>query len=159
MRVKLMGAWRYLLRGIICGILSLAAIASTALGEIKELDFTINSNGSESFGSLIQQAEEYAKTSIDREFKADPNLTEISIVILIDRQKQVVPILRSRVSRSQWQRDTRIDQWTRYFGDAKILLGLRNTNLPQASFPASQTSLPFSERRRLIENDPGFRDD
>ncbi|HLO50817.1 MAG TPA: hypothetical protein VK211_20545, partial [Kamptonema sp.] len=66
---------------------------------------------------------------------------------------------RSRVSRSQWQRDTRIDQWTRYFGDAKFLLGLRNTNSPQASFPTSQTSSPFAERRRLIENDPGFRDD
>lgn len=159
MRVKMMGAYRYLLRGIICGIFSLALFASTALGEIKELDFTINSNGSESFDSLIQQAEEYAKTSIDREFKADPNLTEISIVILIERQKQVVPILRSRVSRSQWQRDTRIDQWTRYFGDAKFLLGLRSTNSPQASFPTSQTSSPFFERRRLRENDPGFRDD
>jgi len=158
-----MGACRRLLRGTICGIVSLAVMASIALGEIKELDFTINSNGSESFASLIQQAEEYAKTSIDNEFKADPNLTEISIIILVERQKQVVPILRSRVSRSQWQGDARIDQWTRYFGDAKFLLGFvgspNSPQGPQASFPPPQTNSPLSKRQRLRENDPGFRDD
>ncbi|OCR01089.1 hypothetical protein BCD67_17085 [Oscillatoriales cyanobacterium USR001] len=148
-----------ILQGIICGLAALMLMTSVSLAEIKETHFTIDSNGSESFPNLIEEAEDIAKKSIDREFRENPNLTEISIVILVARQRQVVPILRSRVERSQWQKDPRIDQWTRYFADAKFLLELKSGNSTETNAPSRPTNSPLSERRRLIENDPGFRDD
>lgn len=134
-------------------------MTSVALAEIKATDFTIDSNGSESFTNLIQQAEDIAKKSIDQEFRENPNLTEISIVILVARQRQVVPILRSRVARSEWQKDSRIEQWTRYFADARFLLEFKDSNSTVTNSPSRPTDSPLNQRRRLIENDPGFRDD
>ncbi len=151
--------FHHILRGIICGLATLTLMTSVALAEIKATDFTIDSNGSESFTNLIQQAEDIAKKSIDQEFRENPNLTEISIVILVARQRQVVPILRSRVARSEWQKDSRIEQWTRYFADARFLLEFKDSNSTVTNSPSRPTDSPLNQRRRLIENDPGFRDD
>jgi hypothetical protein len=151
--------FHHILRGITCGLATLTLMTSVALAEIKATDFTIDSNGSESFTNLIQQAEDIAKKSIDQEFRENPNLTEISIVILVARQRQVVPILRSRVARSEWQKDSRIEQWTRYFADARFLLEFKDSNSTVTNSPSRPTDSSLNERRRLIENDPGFRDD
>jgi hypothetical protein len=141
--------------GILATVIFTANI-SVSLAETKESYLTLDSDGSQSFASLVQQAEE----SIAREFQENPALTEFTIIITAARSRQRVPVLRSRVSRHHWQKDARIEQWTRYFADAQLLLGFRDGNISTANSGSSQViNVPASSRSTSRQNDPGFRDD
>lgn len=149
-----------LLSAVLLAIINLTTSISIALAENKERYLTLDSDGSQSFAGLVQQAEDLAKESIAREFQENPGLTEITIIITADRSRQLVPVLRSRVSRRDWQKDSRIEQWTRYFADAKYLLGFREGNIsPANSGPSQAINVPAPSRSASRQNDPGFRDD
>ncbi|MGB7890510.1 MAG: hypothetical protein WCF82_01080 [Microcoleus sp.] len=149
-----------LLSAVILAIISLTASISIGLAETKELYLTLYSDGSQSFASLVQQAEDLAKESIAREFQENPALTEVTIIITAERNRQRVPVLRSRVSRHDWQKNARIEQWTRYFADAQLLLGFRDGNISPAYSGFSQViNVPAPSRSTSRQNDPGFRDD
>ncbi|MEG4284821.1 hypothetical protein QUB68_16970 [Microcoleus sp. A006_D1] len=133
---------------------------SVSFAETKESYLTLDSDGSQSFASLVQQAEDLAALSIAREFQQNPALTEVTIVITADRSRLRVPVLRSRVSRSQWQKDSRIEQWTRYFADSKLLLGFIDPNIsPANSGQPQRINVPAPSRSASRQNDPAFRDD
>ncbi len=155
-----MSLHRRLFFAVFLAIISLTASISIALAETKEGYLTLDSDGSQSFASLVQQAEDLAKLSIAQEFQNNPGLTEITMIITATRSRQVVPVLRSRVSRNQWQQDSRIEQWTRYFADAKYLLGFREGNISSSNSGPSQTiNVPAPSRPASRQNDPAFRDD
>ncbi|MEG4034844.1 hypothetical protein Q5691_13700 [Microcoleus sp. w1-18aA5] len=155
-----MNLYLRLLSAVILAIISLTASISIGLAQTKERYLTLDSDGSQSFASLVQQAEDLAKESIAREFQENPALTEVTIIITADRSRQRVPVLRSRVSRHDWQQDARIEQWTRYFADAQLLLGFRNGNISSPNSGYSQVmNAPAPSRSTFRENDPGFRDD
>ncbi|MEG5048679.1 hypothetical protein [Microcoleus sp. B4-C1] len=155
-----MNLYLRLLSAVILAIISLTASISIGLAETKERYLTLDSDGSQSFASLVQQAEDLAKESIAREFQENPALTEVTIIITADRSRQRVPVLRSRVSRRDWQQDARIEQWTRYFADAQLLLGFRNGSISSPNSGSSQVmNVPARSRSTSRENDPGFRDD
>ncbi|MEG3859761.1 hypothetical protein [Microcoleus sp. herbarium12] len=108
----------------------------------------------------MEQASELAALSIARQFEANPGLTEVTVIVTADRSRQLVPLLRSRVSRSQWQKNSRIEQWTRYFGDAQYLLGFRDSYISSANSGRSQRiNVPGPSRPVSRQNDPAFRDD
>ncbi len=151
-----MGFYRHLLWEAILITITLISTVSIALAEIKENSLILNSNTSKSFESLIQQAEDLAEQSIKEEFTINPEATKISILISAERNGQIVPVLRSKVSRSQWQRDSRIRRWTRYFDNSGILLGFYNPS--SVSQPTSTAATSTSVRNRR-EDDPAFRDD
>jgi len=145
---------------VILAIISLTASISIGLAETKERYLTLDSDGSQSFASLVQQAEDLAKESIAREFQENPALTEVTIIITAERNRQRVPVLRSRVSRHDWQKNARIEQWTRYFADAQLLLGFRDGNTSPVNSGFSQVrNVPAPSRSTSRQNDPGFRDD
>ena len=155
-----MNVYLRLLSAALLAIISLTASISIGLAETKEKYLTLDSDDSQSFAGLVQQAEDLAKESIAREFQENPALTEVTIIITADRSRRMVPVLRSRVSRNQWQKDSRIEQWTRYFADAKLLLGFREGNISPANSGPSQTiNVPAPSRPASRQNDPGFRDD
>lgn len=149
-----------LFSAVILATLSLTASISIGLAETKDGYLTLDSDGSQSFLGLVQQAEELAKDAIAQEFQNNPGLTEVTIIVTADRSRRMVPVLRSRVSRNQWQKDSRIEQWTRYFADAKYLLGFTEGNISSSSSGPSQTiNVPAPSRPASRQNDPGFRDD
>lgn len=151
---------RRLFSALILATLSLTGSISIGLAETKEKYLTLDSDGSQSFSGLVQQAEELAKDAIAQEFQNNPGLTEVTVIVTADRSRRMVPVLRSRVSRNQWQKDSRIEQWTRYFADAKYLLGFREGNISPANSGPSQTiNVPAPSRPASRQNDPGFRDD
>ena len=155
-----MNLYLRLLSAVILAIISLTASISIGLAETKERYLTLDSDGSQSFASLVQQAEDLAKESIAREFQENPALTEVTVIITADRSRQKVPVLRSRVSRHDWQQDARIEQWTKYFADAQLLLGFRDGNISPANYGSSQViNVAAPSRSTSRKNDPGFRDD
>ncbi len=168
-----MSVYRRLLWSTIVILSSLATTISIALAEPIERTFTLNSDGNELFETLLQQAEDLVKTSIEQEFAENPNATEVSITVLGETQGQIVPLLRSTVSRSQWQNNSRMARWTKYFvSSSGVLLGFYNpsptynpsaippTYNPSAIPPTAQPQIETEQMRRMrIQNDPAFRDD
>ncbi|MEG4866711.1 MULTISPECIES: hypothetical protein [unclassified Microcoleus] len=155
-----MSLHRRILSAVILATLSLAASTSIALAETKESYLTLNSDDSQSFAGLVQQAEDLAALSIARQFQENPELTVVTVIITATRSRQLVPVLRSRVSRRDWQKDSRIELWTRYFADAKLLLGFRDSNVSAANTgPSPAINVPAPSRSASRQNDPGFRDD
>ena len=150
-----MSLHRRLCWGAILVLSTLVSTISLASAESVERNLILNSDGSQSFETLLQQAQDLAKDSIEQEFAENSDVTEVSILVLGEHQGQIVPLLRSQVSRSGWQQDSRIYRWTRYFANnSKVLLGF-NTPPPP---PTPQVD-PAEERRRRIQNDPAYRDD
>ena len=156
---------------------SLLINKSTVLASTKNTIILIESNGNNSYNMLVQNAENLAQNRINQEFDNNPEITEISLTILGERRSQIVPVLRSTVSRREWENNPKIDNFTRYFADAKFLLRFEdNSNIsdsqPQVpnSFPKipappapSSDSLPIapqpqrkSPRRKPISTSPRF---
>ena len=155
-----MSLHRRLFSASILATVFFAASISVSLAETKESYLTLDSDGSQSYASLVQQAEDLVKESIARSFQENPALTEVTVIVTADRRRQFVPVLRSRVSRSQWQKNSRIEQWTRYFADAKLLLGFIDPNIsPANSGPSQRINVPGPSRPVSRQNDPAFRDD
>lgn len=160
-----MAFFRHLLGFTLSTIGTLAATLSIASAETKALNLLLNSDGIQTFETLLQQAQYVAKTSIEQEF-TNPGVTEVSVLISGEHNGQIVPILQSNVSRSQWQNDSRIHRWTRYyFGSSGVLLGYYNPAAspaiasparpsPTPPSPGASTPVPYN-----IEDDPAYRDD
>ena len=113
----------------------------------RQIDVTLKTQDNQTFNELIQQAEIQAISLIQQEFASSPSITEIAVTILGDRQGQQVPLLSSRVSRSQWQLQPIIRQWTRYFATSAVLLGF---NQPQRTPAPPAQSIPNPPRNQRV---------
>jgi hypothetical protein len=107
----------------------------------RRIDVTLKTPNDQTFNELIQQAEIQAISLIEQEFVTNSSITEIAVTILGDRQGQQVPLLFSRVSRSDWQLQPIISQWTKYFPTSAVLLGF---NQPQTTPPQQAQSAPVT---------------
>ncbi|MEM1171551.1 MAG: hypothetical protein AAGJ08_21330 [Cyanobacteria bacterium P01_H01_bin.35] len=117
-------------------ITNLSALAST-----KKTSLSIESNNNNSYKSLVEQAENLAQKTINQEFANNPEITEITITILGERRSQIVPVIRSTVSRAEWKNNPKIDDFTRYFADAKFLLKFEdNTDTSDKPTPVPSSS-------------------
>lgn len=138
---------------------------SNQTSEISQINFTLSSESSRTFAGLIQQAESLATRLINRGFAESPGITEISVSILGERNGQEVPLLFSTVSRSDWQKQPRIQQWTRYFGNSAVLLGFLKPQVQQSPSPTSggttiqQSPPPTSEDTTIQQSPPPTSED
>jgi hypothetical protein len=107
-----------------------------ALTEVNERNLTIDAS-SQSYNALVQKAETLAKQSIEQAFQENSTLESVTIMILGERKGQTVPILRARVTRSQWQANSDVSEWTRYFARSESLLGY---NQPTPTQSASRSA-------------------
>lgn len=136
-----------------CGIAVLLPFNYPAFAETKFVNISLKVEANQKFDILMQEAESIAINLIDKEFNRVSKITEVGVIVSGDRNGQEVPILSSRVSRTNWQAQPSIESWTKYFTTAEILLGF---NLPQKTKPnVPRLSVNLSSK----QNDPGFRDD
>lgn len=80
----------------------------------------------------MQQAEALARKLVEQAFAQSSSLLEVSITIVGEHNGQEVPLLDSRVSRSNWQKEPRIQTWTRYASNSATLLGFSKPKVPQS---------------------------
>lgn len=110
-----------------------AALAIPAWAESRQIDFTVSSQGNQTFAALTQQARALAGNLVEQAFAQSPSVTEISVTIMGEHNGQEVPLLFSTVSRSNWQKEPRIQPWTRYASNSATLLGfLKPKVIPQS---------------------------
>ncbi len=108
---------------------------NSANSSTRQVDVTLKTQANQTFNQLIQEAEIQAVDLIEQELANNPKVTEIAVTILGDRQGQQAPLLFARVSRTDWQQQPTIRQWTKYFATSAVLLGfnkLETTPSPQA---------------------------
>lgn len=110
--------------------------------QTKFFDFTLGTQSIETFADLIQQAELRASALISEEFTQNPSITEITVSILAEGNGQKVPLLVSQVSRSDWQIQPTIKQWTKYFAGSAALLGFPKSQIAQSPSPTNASPPP-----------------
>ncbi len=64
---------------------------------------------------LISQAESMVTQEINRHFETNPSRAEIEIVVLGSRNGDVIPVLTTTVSRTQWRSNPQVSAWTKYY--------------------------------------------
>lgn len=155
-----MGRYQQLVWARILVISSFGAItllsctnATLVRAETKQSDFTLRADGDQTFETLVQQAESLASRSIKQGFAEKSSVTEVSVMIMGERNGQEVPLLLSRVSRSSWRAEPRVKRWSIYFDRAAILLGFLKPQNSQNRLPSS------SDKPSIIKRFPVFRDD
>lgn len=94
---------------------------------------------------------------IKQGFAENSSITEVSVTVIGEHNGQEVPLLFATASRSNWQAEPEVKQWTRYFSTA-VLLGFLNPQNSQAASPVKRKITSKSTKSKL-EGNPGFRDD
>ena len=90
---------------------------------------------------LIDRAESMVSQEIERHFDTDASLAEVKIVVLGNRNGDVIPVLTTTVSRTQWQGNPQVSAWTQYYSSAYALLQRHDRQQP-AQVAAAPTSRP-----------------
>lgn len=86
---------------------------------------------------LISQAESRVSQEIDRRFNFDPGLAEIEVVVLGSRNGDVIPVLTTTVSRTQWQENPQVSAWTKYYSAYALI---RRHDRPEPTQVAARPS-------------------
>jgi hypothetical protein len=137
--------------GSLGGLIALSlAIPTSAFAQAKQIQLLFTSQGNQNYETLIRQAEALAGNSIEQAFAETPNITEVSITIVGERNGSMVPLLSSNVSRSNWQAKPTVHLWTRYFPNAEVLLGFaipQQTNSAEPSASFNPVSASMSDRQ------------
>lgn len=105
----------------------------------KQVDFTVNITRPQSFAELMQQAEIIAANLTRLGFSENSKLREMSVRIFGERNGQEAPLLFAKVSRFDWQKQPRIQNWSQYFASSAILLGLIEAEKQPSSTPTAPT--------------------
>ncbi|NJK28624.1 MAG: hypothetical protein HC925_09775 [Coleofasciculaceae cyanobacterium SM2_3_26] len=80
-----------------------ATLCPEALAESRRVDFLMNADRTVSFTLLVQQAEEFARKVIVREFRTNPQLTELTVVVIGERNGARAAVVQATVTRSEWE--------------------------------------------------------
>lgn len=108
--------------------------------------------------NLTAEAELLISSAIHNQFGQSPALTTVQIVVVIHRNGEVIPFLATTVSRAQWQENSQVQAWTRYYGLSHALLqrheqeAIIATSLPSSSLAVPSPSAPTV--RGNLENFP-----
>jgi methionine-rich copper-binding protein CopC len=152
-----MGVYRWLILGIVSTLSSSQVLAQPVVVATKQIKYTFNSQSPQTvetlqtnftlkadsyqtFLALIQQAEFLATSFIKQGFAQNPSLKRISVKISGERNGQEAPLLFSEVSRSNWQKQPNIQNWTKSFKTSAVLLGFSKAPSQQFTSPEVGTS-------------------
>jgi hypothetical protein len=102
----------------------------------KQIQVQLSAWFTPSFVTLMQQAELQAISIVQRTFSQDPSVTELTVQVVGERGGIAVPLLITRVSRSDWQQTPKLQQWSKSFGVAAVLLGYTRSVLPPVAIIA-----------------------
>lgn len=155
--MKLVGFFSWFLLVIISTSVTSLITTFPASAQIRQIDITLNSSASQTFTSLIEQAEFLAKSAIDQEFAQDKSLQEVSVTIVGERKGQLVPLLITKVSRSEWQKEPKVQILVRYLADSEVLLGFREPLVIESAANTSRTVATKPPRPGSITVNTGNR--
>lgn len=112
--------------------------------------------GQAEYGDFFRRAEAIASDEITRQFSQSPNLSEVQVMVLGDRNGQIAPILTTTVSRTQWQETPSVSVWTKYYNASYALLqryeGQQTETMAGASNRATRANrMPIAQIDRAFD--------
>ncbi len=115
------------------------------------VDLNINRTADESYESILRRAEAISRAAAQRSFDQDILATDVSVIVTVENNGAIAPILALEVSRQQWRTRPDPKRWATYFQTARSLL-LFDT---PAAISANQTTPmtpPASSPANTTEN-------
>lgn len=100
------------------------------------VDLAIDTLVEENYNTILRRAEAVARAAVQRNFDKDILITDVSVIVSVQHQGAIAPILELDVSRSRWRNNPDPQRWAKYFKAAKALLYFKN-NLSTAESPKS----------------------
>ncbi len=122
------------------------------------VDLSLDRLPEESYQSLLTRAEAIARAGAQRSFDKDLLVTDVSIIVSVQNQGTVVPVMLLEVTRPQWRSQPDTRRWATYFKVARTLLFLGNsskinnspiTKQPQAVQPSKFLKVPEKNQSTL----------
>lgn len=107
--------------------------------------------GQTPYSNLTAQAESLVRNAINRQFGQDTGLLNVQVFVMGDRNGEVIPLLTTSVSRTQWQQNPQVSAWTRYYSVSYALLQRQDQKEIVALAPVGSTSISAQERSFLID--------
>ncbi|MEO1298506.1 MAG: hypothetical protein AAFW75_22555 [Cyanobacteria bacterium J06636_16] len=134
---------------------------SSARAQTERIEITFGVyDESASYESIQQQAERLTRQAIETTFAQNPSVANISLLVIVDRNGQTVPLFSMNVSRIGWQEDPDLDRWlnwvTPYFSSRALL----DLEIAASENSASSDILPIPiDPTNFLEADPAFGED
>lgn len=85
-----------------------------AHAEVQDVVIDMPVYGQTFYSDLISRAELMVGDVINRQFSQNADLSTIQVMVMGDRNGEIIPILTTTVSRVQWQENPQVSVWTRY---------------------------------------------
>ncbi|MBW4545887.1 MAG: hypothetical protein KME25_15780 [Symplocastrum torsivum CPER-KK1] len=106
-------------------------------------------------GDFFRRAETMVSDEISRQFSQNLDLSEVEVVVVGDRYGEIVPILTTTVSRSQWQETPLVSVWTKYYNVSYALLQ-RHEGQPTQTVARTPARATISAQSSISEIDRAF---
>ncbi|MFE4108263.1 hypothetical protein [Almyronema epifaneia] len=131
----------------------LADVHQPVWAETEDIVIDMPVSGSVLYSTLIEQAEQLASGEVSRQFSQNSDISEVRVVVMGSRYGEIIPILATKVSRSQWQDNPQITVWTDYYSASYTLLQRHDEEIialaparsitanPSVSAPTKQTEI------------------
>ncbi|MBW4650700.1 MAG: hypothetical protein KME06_18720 [Kastovskya adunca ATA6-11-RM4] len=74
------------------------------------------------YGDLITEAELLVSRVINGQFTQSADTSTVQVVVMGNRNGEVIPILTTTVSRTQWQKTPQVRAWTEYYMNSYALI-------------------------------------
>lgn len=77
--------------------------------------------GQVAYSDLVVEAEALANDAVSRQFSQNPGLSTVRVVVLGNRNGEMIPVLETAVSREQWQTNPQVGAWARYYASYGLI--------------------------------------
>lgn len=118
------------------------------------VDLTIDRLPDENYETILRRAEATARAAAQRSFDQDILVTDTSIIVSVQNDGAIAPVLSLEVSRQQWRTRPDAQRWATYFKTARSLLMFDKNGPTQAAIaiptapPTSANPVPASEPQK-----------
>ena len=99
--------------------------SSLAKAYTARVDLGIDTLVGENYNTILRRAEAVARAAVQRNFDKDILVTDVSVIVSVQHQGAIAPILELDVSRTRWRNNPDPQRWAKYFKAAKTLLYFR----------------------------------
>lgn len=134
------------------------ALSTPASAETKQFNFILSSCCNQSFAEFIEQAESLASESINRAFAENSQMTAVSVKVVGERNGQEAQVISATVSRSNWQKQPKIQLWTQYLRNAGLLLGFIQLQQPRPIVTKQPNAVEKEQLAATTHQEPNFFD-
>jgi hypothetical protein len=137
-------------------VLTVGGFYQTAYADTEKIVLEIPVYGQisyDDYDDLIAQAESWVSQAIVRQFNQSTDFSAIKVVVLGRRNDDIIPILSTTVSRTQWQEKPQVGAWTHYYASYALL---QHHNLEAERVASSPTTSGINAQNRAAAIDRAF---